>query len=71
LKQVLHARQDLFVHNVTAQMMTYALGRQLQYQDDLALTDVIDALEHDGYKFSTLVREIVRSRPFMYRRNAN
>jgi hypothetical protein len=69
LKQVLHERQDLFVRNIAAQTMTYALGRQLQYQDDLALADICDALKRDGYKFSTLVRGVVMSRQFMNRRN--
>ncbi|HWE01062.1 MAG TPA: DUF1592 domain-containing protein [Tepidisphaeraceae bacterium] len=69
LKQILRARQDQFVANVATQMMTYALGRQLQYQDDLALADIVDSLKHDGYKFSTLIRGVAASRPFMYRKN--
>jgi len=69
LKQVLHERQEQFIRNVVTQMMTYALGRQLQYTDDLAVADIVDALKRDDYRFSTLIRGVVMSRPFLYRRN--
>jgi hypothetical protein len=69
LKRVLHDKQDEFVANIVRQMMTYALGRQTQYQDDLAIADIADSLKQDNYKLSTLIRGVVASRPFMYRRN--
>ena len=34
LKAIIHKRQDEFVRNAIAQMLTYALGRQLDYFDD-------------------------------------
>lgn len=71
LKQVLHDRQDQFVQNVIRQMMTYALGRQLQYQDDLTIADIDDSLKRDGFKFSTLIRGVATSRQFLYRRSAS
>ena len=69
LKQVLRDRQEQFVGNVVAQMMTYALGRQLQYQDDLALSDIGEALKHEDHRFSTMIRGVVMSRQFLYRKN--
>jgi hypothetical protein len=70
LKQVLRDRQDQFVKNVVTQMMTYALGRQLQFQDDLSVADICESLKKDGYKFSTLIRGVATSRQFLSRRNS-
>lgn len=70
LRQVLRARQGLFVRNVIVQLMTYALGRHVEYYDELAVTEIAEGLEREDYKFSALVRGIVTSRPFLYRRNA-
>jgi hypothetical protein len=68
LKQVLHAKQDQVVRNMVVQMMTYALGRQMEYEDELAIMDIADAMKHDDYKFSSLIRGVVMSRPFQFRR---
>ncbi len=71
LKKILRDRQDLFVRAMTVQLMTYALGRDVNYTDELAVVEVCEAVARDEYRFSTLVRGIVTSRPFQYRRNAD
>jgi hypothetical protein len=71
LKKVVHAHQDDFVSNITAQMLVYALGRELDYYDDCAVKEVKDAMAGDGYKFSALVSGIVKSYPFQYRKTAS
>ena len=48
--------------------MTYALGRGMQPYDNRALDGIDKALAADGYRFQTLVYEIVRSLPFQSRR---
>ena len=68
LKKVLRQKQDLFIRNLTVQMMTYALGRQTQYQDELAVADIADRLRAEDHRFSALIRGVVTSRPFQYRR---
>jgi hypothetical protein len=49
-------------------MMTYALGRGLDYHDRCAVDKLAVAVEKDGHKFSRLVVEIVKSDAFRKRR---
>ena len=49
-------------------MLTYALGRGLERYDRKALNDINAKLAADGYRFQTLLNEIVRSLPFQSRR---
>lgn len=71
LKQLLLKRKDRFVRNLTEQMLTCALGRQLEYYDDATVRQITEQLERDNYRFATLVLGIVQSFPFQYRRNAD
>jgi hypothetical protein len=49
-------------------MLTYALGRGLEYYDRPSVEKIAHALDRDNAKFSTLVAEIVNSAPFQMRR---
>lgn len=70
LKQVLlEHRQDDLVRQVVSKMLAYALGRQLEYYDEPAVRKILARLEQDDYRFQTLLREIVASRPFRYQKN--
>jgi hypothetical protein len=71
LKKLVLARRDDFVHNATEQLLTYALGRDLQYYDECPVREVKSALERDSYRFSTLVVGIVKSFPFQHRKNTD
>jgi hypothetical protein len=50
-------------------MLTAALGRGLEHSDKCVVDDNTRALARDGYRFATLVQEIVRSDPFQKRKN--
>ena len=50
-------------------MLSYALGRQLEYYDEPAVRKIIAALEDDDYRFQTLLRTVVTSYPFQYKKN--
>ena len=50
-------------------MLTYALGRQLDYYDEPAVRTIIVTLEADDYRFQTLLQAIVASYPFQYKKN--
>jgi len=54
--------------NLTEKIMTYALGRGVQPYDSRALEGINKALAADGYRFQTLIYEVVRSLPFQSRR---
>jgi hypothetical protein len=68
LKGILKEKKDLFSRCLTEKLLTYALGRGLEYYDRPAVDRIVSALARDGYRFSTLVLEIVRSDPFRLRR---
>jgi hypothetical protein len=68
LKQVLLAEKGLFARCLAEKMLTYALGRGVEYEDKCAVDDVVAAMERDDFRFSVLVKAIVKSDPFQYRR---
>ncbi len=57
-----------FLRCATEKMLTYALGRGLEYYDRPAVDKITAALDKNDAKFSTLVMEIVNSAPFQMRR---
>lgn len=57
-----------FARCLTEKMMTYALGRGMQPYDNRSLDQIDRAFAADGYRFQTLIFEIVRSLPFQSRR---
>lgn len=66
LRRVLLERKRLFVRNLTAKMLGYALGRGLTREDQCAVDEIVARVETDNYAAHTLVREIVLSVPFRY-----
>jgi hypothetical protein len=69
LKEALiaHRHNDL-VRQVVQKMLAYALGRQLEYYDEPAVRKIVVSLEENDYRFQTLLREIVSSYPFRYKK---
>lgn len=68
LKQVLRKRGDAFARCLAEKMLTYALGRGVEYTDKCVVDDVVAALKKDEMKFSRLVLAIVESDAFQKRR---
>jgi hypothetical protein len=67
LKATLRAKSDIFTRNFTEKLLTYALGRGLERTDRAVVDQITNDLAHNNYKFSTLVADITRSRPFQMR----
>jgi len=65
---LLKSKKDQFVRCLADRMLTYALGRGLEYYDKCALDEITKRLAKKDYKFSALVLEIVKSTPFQKRR---
>ncbi len=65
---MLLGKKDLFAKCLAEKMLTYALGRGLEYYDRRAVDAIAAALAKNDYKFSALVAEIVKSDPFRMRR---
>lgn len=66
-RQALLARPELFVATASEKMLTYALGRGLEYYDMPAIRDIVSHAAEDDYRFSALVLGIVESTPFQMR----
>lgn len=67
LREALLKNPDLFVGTMTEKMMTYALGRGVDYRDMPAVRAIVRDAGHAGDKFSGIVLGIVHSTPFQMR----
>jgi hypothetical protein len=67
---VLKQRQDDFRRCFTKKMLTYALGRGLESGDRAYVADIAKAVAEQGDTVSALIKEIVKSEPFRFRRTA-
>ena len=68
LKSILLEQRAKVGRNLTEKLLTYGLGRGLEHYDRRPVMKIQAALEKNGYKFSTLAVEIVKSDPFRMRR---
>lgn len=68
LRKILLNRREPFARCLTDKLLTYALGRGLEYYDRPAVHRVVEALTKDDYRFSRLIIEIAGSEPFVNRR---
>lgn len=68
LENALLARPELFVTTLTEQLMTFALGRGVEYYDAPAVRKIVKEAEKDDYRFSSIILGIVKSVPFQMRR---
>lgn len=60
---------DRFVQTVTAKLMTYALGRSVQYYDMPTIRKIVRDAKQDEYRWSSLILGVIESTPFQYRRS--
>lgn len=71
LKQILRGRYaSNFYRCVTEKLMTYALGRGLEYTDEHTIDQIVEKLERSGGKFSVLLQGVIDSAPFQKQRFA-
>jgi hypothetical protein len=70
LRKAVLNRPELFVTTLTEKLMTYALGRGLEYYDAPAVRDITRRARADDYRLSSVVLGIVNSTPFKMRRAA-
>jgi hypothetical protein len=60
-----------FYQCLTEKLLTYALGRGLEYYDVQSVDAIVDRLEQTDGRFSSLLFGIVESAPFQKRRDVN
>jgi hypothetical protein len=70
LKKILREQHRLDVYRcITEKLLTYALGRGLEYTDVETVDRIVERLDHDGGRFSSLLMGTIESAPFQQRRN--
>src|SRR5690606_17159452 len=70
LREALLRYTPQFVRFMTEKLMTYALGRGVEYFDMPVVRHIAEAAESDDYRFSSLVLRIVESDTFQMRKKA-
>ncbi len=68
LRVALTRHPDRFAFTVTEKLMTYALGRGVDYSDMPAIRAILRDAAPGGYRMQALLLGIVQSYPFQYRR---
>ena len=58
---------NAFVKATLSRLMTYALGRELDYLDQPAIRQIMRETEAKGYRFADLIGGVVKSVPFQMR----
>ena len=69
LEAGLLSRPDLFAGTMTEKLLTFALGRGVEYYDGPAIRKILRETEPDGYRLSSLILGIVKSLPFQKRKS--
>jgi mono/diheme cytochrome c family protein len=68
LRQALNKHPEMFVRTVTEKLMTYGMGRGLDYTDLPLVRSIARETAAGNYKWSVLVMGIVKSAPFQMKK---
>jgi len=68
VRKAILRRPDQFVQTMTEKLMTYALGRSVEYYDMPAVRKIVRDAAASNYRFSSIVKGIVASDPFQMRK---
>ena len=69
LREVLLGRRVEFVRTVTEKLLTYALGRGVEFHDRPAIRAIVREAALDDYRWSSVILGVARSLPFQMRRS--
>jgi mono/diheme cytochrome c family protein len=67
LRTVMQQRKDDFVETVTEKLLTYALGRGLEYYDRPVVRKIVREAAANDYRWSSIILGITNSVPFQMR----
>ena len=68
LREALISDPKVFTTTVVNKLLTYALGRGVEYYDAPAIREIVQGAAASNYEWSALVSGIVNSKPFRMRR---
>ena len=67
LREALEQRADVVVTTFTESLLSYAIGRRVDYRDMPMVRDIVRGAEEGGHRFSTFIHGIVASPAFSRR----
>jgi hypothetical protein len=67
LEGALLKRPEVFVGTLTEKLLTFALGRGVEYYDGPAVRQIVSAARANDFRFSALIEAVVTSTPFRMR----
>jgi hypothetical protein len=70
LRNFLLGYSDQYIRTVTEKLLTYALGRGVEYYDMPVVRSIVRDAEADGYRWEALLVGVVQSEPFRSSRKA-
>ena len=68
LAKILARDPQKISRTLARKLLSYSLGRGLQYYDQCAIDTIIEKIGPGGHRFQDLVLAVVTSEPFLYRR---
>src|SRR5262249_51609701 len=71
LQKILLSHPEQFVTTVIEKMLTYALGRGVEYYDEPAIREILREAARNDYRWSAIVMGIAKSAPFQMRMSAD
>ena len=69
LEQALRSRPEVFVGTLTEKLLTFALGRGVEYYDGPAVRKIVRDAQSSDYRFSSLIVGLTTSTPFTMRKS--
>jgi hypothetical protein len=64
VRKMLAAHPDVFLSVFTKKLMTYALGRGVEYYDMPTIRAILRESSKNDYKFSSILMGVIKSAPF-------
>jgi hypothetical protein len=64
LRNVILSKPDQFVRTMTEMLLTYSLGRGIEYYDMPVVRTILRDAARSNYRFSSIVLGVVKSAPF-------
>ncbi|MCM8531999.1 MAG: DUF1592 domain-containing protein [Lentisphaeraceae bacterium] len=69
LRDLIMKRKDEAIRNISEKVFSFALGRRIEYFDENSIRKAIADLKSNDYKVQSLIKSIVKSYPFQYKRS--
>lgn len=68
LRDALARKPERFINAITEKLLTYAVGRGLEYYDMPAVRKIVSDSSGGGYRLQSIISGVVNSTPFLMRR---